>query len=221
MTSEPLVEQRVILVVDLDGELLVPLTVAEEILLALAQWEADDLLDPPERAPLRLPAPLANQEALAAVQRLYAALKPTQSLGPEHGRLLSPDGSYEHAPMSVLVLPAADIVTLSATAQALGHPALDPDVADLVVDFTRSLAVDPYARERASRTEFVSRLARVAGLLDLAPGLDTQLLVARLAANPPGLDLALTDAEEAAYRRTADRMNMMWADGSGIERYLY
>lgn len=221
MTSEPLAEPRVVLVVDLGVELLQPLAVAEEILLALSQWEADDLLDPPDRDPLRLPAPLANQEALGAVQRLYAALKPTQSLGPEHGRLLAPDGSYEHAPMSVLTLPAADIQTLSATAQALGHPALDSDVADLVVDFTRSLAVDPYARERADRPSLVAGVARVAGLLDLAPTEDTRVLVARLAASPPGLDLAFTDAEEAAYRRTADRMNHMWSLGSGIERYLY
>ncbi|PZU49474.1 MAG: LuxR family transcriptional regulator, partial [Arsenicicoccus sp.] len=40
-------------------------------------------------------------------------------------------------------------------------------------------------------------------------------------ANPPGLDLALTDEEEAAYVRTADRLNRMWALGSGVDRYLY
>ena len=38
----------------------------------------------------------------------------------------------------------------------------------------------------------------------------SQLLVARLSASPPGLDLALTDAEEAAYACTLDRMTAIW-----------
>jgi hypothetical protein len=185
------------------------------------QWEEDDLLDPPERDSLHLPAPLAGRIALGAVHRLHAALKPTQSLGSEHGRLLGPDGISEHVPLTIVMLPAADIATLSATAQVLGHPALDPAIADLVDDFARSLAVDRPTGDRIDRPAFVFRMARVAGLLDLALSEDTQLLVARLAANPPGVDLALTDAEEAAYRRTADRMNQMWADGSGVARYLY
>jgi hypothetical protein len=222
MSSEPSPsDERVVLVVDLNGELLTPLQMLEEVLLALGLWEADDAEDPPERDPLHLPAPLANRVALNAVKRLHAALRPTQSLGSEHGRLLGPDGICEHAPLSIVTLPVADIATLSATAQVLGHPALDPDVANLVVDFARSFAVDVHTRGRIDRPEFVSRVARVAGLLDLAPTEDTQLLIARLAANPAGLDLALTEAEEAAYRRTADRMHMMWADTSGIEPYLY
>jgi hypothetical protein len=222
MSSHPIPAERVVLVVDLDGELLAPLRVLEEVLLALNTWAEDDDLDPPDRRdPLHLPAPLADGEALAAVQRLQAALGPTQSLGPDRGRLLSPDGSYEHAPFSVVTLPAVDIEILSAAARALGHPALSADVADLVEDYARSFAVDPYARSRTDRAEFVSKVARVAGLLDLAPTEDTQLLTARLAANPPGLDLALTTAEEAAYQRTADRMNRLWSLGSGVDRYLY
>jgi hypothetical protein len=221
MFGEPLAAQRIVLVVDLAGELLAPLATLIETLSALGTWEDDDQADPPDRDPLRLPAPLAHRVALAAVQRLYTALKPTQSLGPEHGRLLGPDGICEHAPLTVITLPAADIATLSATAQALGHPALDPAIADLVVDFARSLAVDPYTRMRIDRPEFVASVARVAGLLDLAPTAETQLLIARLAASPPEVDLALTDAEEAAYQHLAERWNTMWADGSGIDRYLY
>lgn len=217
--AEPAV--RTVLVPDLDGELLVPLRALEEILLSLGMWEDDDLEDPPEdREPLTLPAPLANGVALAAVQRLSEALRPTQSLGPERGRLLAPDGSYEHAPLSVLELAAADVEVLSATAAALGHPALDPDVADVVTTHAHTLG-GTYRVPGADRTELVSLIARLAGLLDLEATEDTLLLVERLVANPLDRDLALTAAEERAYARTADRLNHMWAHGSGIDRFLY
>src|SRR3712207_8499009 len=42
--------------------------------------------------------------SLAAVQRLLTTLAPTQSHGPGCGRLLAPDGRYEHAPMTALAL---------------------------------------------------------------------------------------------------------------------
>jgi hypothetical protein len=212
---------RTVLVPDLDGELLVPLRALEEVLLSLGLWEDDDLEDPPEdREPVRLPEPLANGVALAAVQRVAAALRPTQSLGPDHGRLLGPDGSYEHAPLTVLELPAADVATLSATAAALGHPALDPDIADVVTTHAQTLG-GTYRVPGADRTELVSLTARLAGLLDLEATDDSRLLVERLRPNPPERDLALTEEEERAYVRTADRLNAMWAHGSGIDRFLY
>jgi len=34
-------------------------------------------------------------------------------------------------------------------------------------------------------------------------------------------DVVLTDAEEAASQRTAERLNRMWALGSGLSRFLY
>ncbi len=51
------------------------------------------------------------------------------------------------------------------------------------------------------------------------PTEDTQLLVARLSANPPGLDLALTDVEEAAYTGTIDRMKAMWVHALELTRF--
>jgi hypothetical protein len=211
--------QRTVLVIDLDGELLAPLRAAEEILLTVGAWEDDDRENPtPGTEPLRLPAPLAGRVALAAVRRLLTALASTQSRPPGDGRLLAPDGRYEHAPLAVLTLPVADIDLLSATAAALGHPGLAPDVADLVGTFAGQLGG---GYRRTDRTGLVSLLARLAGLLDLAPTDDTRLLTARLRTAPPGADCVLTDAEEAAYARTADRMNQMWAHGSGIDRYLY
>lgn len=211
--------QRTVLVVDLDGDLLAPLRATEEILLTLGAWEDDDRENPAaDTEPLRLPAPLAGRVALATVRRLLTALAPTQSRAPGDGRLLAPGGRYEHAPLSVLTLPAVDIDILSATAAALGHPGLDPDIADLVDTFAGQLG-DCY--RRTDRTGLVSLLARLAGLLDLACTDDARLLTARPRGTPPGADCVLSDAEEAAYARIADRMNHMWAHGSGIDRYLY
>jgi hypothetical protein len=192
------------------------LAVLEELLADLAAWEESDVVDPPEtRAPLRLPAPLAGGVALAAVRRLAAALGPTQCLSWERGRLLGPDGSYAHTPLSVLILRSADIELLAATARALGRPGLEPDLVDVLTAYADRFAAQLAGRHTpADRVEFVVGLAGLAGLLDLAPTGATQLLVARLSASPPGLDLALTDAEEAAYAATAARINTLWAAGS-------
>ncbi|SDY74128.1 hypothetical protein SAMN05661080_04458 [Modestobacter sp. DSM 44400] len=218
-SDETAAGRRTVLVVDLDGEPLAPLRALEEILLCLGMWEDDDRRAPGTGTePLRVPAPLAGRVALAAVQRLLTALAPTQSRRPGCGRLLAPDGRYEHAPLTVLTLPAADINVLSATADALGHPRLNPEIADLASTFAEQLGS---GYRRTDRTDLVSLLARLACLLDLAPTDDTRLLIARLRATPPGTDCVLSDAEEAAHARTADRMNHMWAHGSSIDRYLY
>jgi hypothetical protein len=215
-TGEERLGRRVVLVVDLDGQPLAVLSVLEELLADLAAWEESDATDPPHhRAPLRLPAPLAGGVALAAVRRLAAALGPTQCLGWERGRLLAFDGSHTHPPLSVLTLPSADIALLSATASALGRPGLEPDLVDVLTAYADRLTDQLAGRHTpADRARFVARIAALAGLLDLAPTAATQLLIARLAASPPGLDLALTDTEEAAYAATAARINTLWAAGS-------
>ena len=177
----------------------------------------------PEGSGHRHPAAAAagatgDRVALAAVQRMLAALAPTQSRGPGRGRLLAPDGRHEHAPLTALPLPAADIDLLSATAAALGHPGLNPDIGELVDAHAEQL---PSGHRRTEPTKLVSLLARLTGLLDLAPTDDIRLLTARLGATPPGTDCVLSDAEEAAHAQTADRMNHISARGSGIDRYLY
>lgn len=222
MTSAPTgdqwPDQRAVLVADLDGEPLTVLSMLEELLRDLAAWEESDAVDPPEtREALRLPAPLAGGVALAAVRRLADALKSTQCPGPERGRLLSPNGSYAHTPLSVLILCSADIEILAATARALGRPGLEPDLVDVLTAYADRFVGQLAGRHtRADRAEFVVGIAGLAGLLDLAPTAATQLLVARLSASPPGLDLALTDAEEAAYVGTLDRMTAMWPHGAEL-----
>ena len=217
MTSAPIgdqrPEQRAVLIADLGGAPLIVLSVLEELLRDLAAWEESDAVDPPQtRRALRLPAPLAGGVALVTVRRLADALQSTQCLGSERGRLLGPDGSYAHTPLSVLILRSADIDILAATAHALGRPGLEPDLVDVLTAYADRFADQLAGRHTPTdRAEFVIGIAGLAGLLDLAPTEATQLLVARLSASPPGLDLALTDAEEAAYACTLDRMTAMWS----------
>src|SRR4051812_36226136 len=141
-TGEERLGRRVVLVLDLDGQPVAVLAVLAELLADLAAWEESDATDPPDtRAPLRLPAPLAGGVALAAVRRLVTALGPTQCPGWARGRLLAPDGSYAHPALSVLTLPSADVALLSATAQILGRPGLEPDLVDVLTGYADRLTV--------------------------------------------------------------------------------
>src|SRR5690348_14925924 len=84
------------LVPDFDDELTGALNQIEELLLEVAGWEDED----PEVA---WPPPLANGAALRAVQRIWATVAPTQGkrarAAGHTGRLLAPDGRYEHMPL--------------------------------------------------------------------------------------------------------------------------
>ena len=198
------------LVVDLDGEPLAPLRALEEILLCLGTWEDDDRQDPrADTEPLRLPAPLADRVALAVAQRLLATLAPTQSRGSGCGRLLAPNGRYEHVPLTMLTLPAADIDLLCAMPPPSATPA-----------GRRHRRTGRRVCRSARRRLPLGRPHRT-GLAPCAAGrparplptADTRLLTTRLPAIPPGADCVLSGAEEAAHARTADRMNHIWAHG--------
>lgn len=63
-------------------------------------------------------------------------------------------------------------------------------------------------------------VARVHGLLDLAPTADCTRL-ATLVAAAGDTDLVLTAADEAAYNRTVDRFNNIWALRNGLDFFLY
>jgi hypothetical protein len=85
---------RTVLVADLDDELLVPLRALEKVLLSLAVWEDNDREDPPQdRAPVALPAPLADGVALVGVQRLAAALGPPSPAGSSWAGCSAPTGA--------------------------------------------------------------------------------------------------------------------------------
>ncbi len=54
---------------------------------------------------------------------------------------------------------------------------------------------------------------------DTAP--DTAVLRWPLTLAASGLDVALTEAQEAVYQRLASRFNAIWADGSALDAFLY
>ena len=96
---------------DLDDELTAALTHVEELLLEVAAWEEDD----PGAA---WPPPLACGQALEAVRRTWDAVAPTQgeraAAAGRTGRLLAPDGRYEHAPLRLVDVGQADVDALAA-----------------------------------------------------------------------------------------------------------
>lgn len=209
------VPQRTCAVPDLGGELLDPLHVTAEVLLGLAGWESDGGNGDGLGAPL--PPPLAHNRALDAVQRLLRALASTQGRDSARGRLLAPDGRYEHAPVTFIDVATDDIATIAAAARMIGSPSASEDLCDAVEEI--SGAVYPLAA--MTRAELASGLARITGLLDLAWTPELERLHTRLSHTGPGQDVTLTIEEEAAYQATADRFNAMWALGSGIDRFIY
>jgi hypothetical protein len=216
------------LIPDLDDELCRVLDQVEEVLLTLAEWEAD-----PD-APAVLPEALARRAALGAVQRLHDAISPTQTLldergaeiepridGAGAGRILGPDGDYQHRPLRLVRVAAADLDVLSAAAAALGLAlALDPhsELADAITAGAEAAGMG--YRPPPTPTEVVAGLARVLGVLDLEVTLDTMLLTARLEA-AAGADVVLTRSEELAYEQLAARFNGLWAADDGVTPFLY
>jgi len=157
--------------------------------------------------------------ALQALRRVADTVRPTQT-NPEAwtgGRVLRPDGRYEHTPLRFIRLRAADIAALSAAAAALGEPVRSDEVAEALRMHAAHRPVDPRAADPV--TGLVSLVSRVAGLLDLAWTEDAELLRARL--EHTAGDVVLTVAEEAAYQRTVTRLNGIWALGSGLDRFSY
>lgn len=205
------------LIPDLDDELCHTLNQVEELLLTLAQWEQDD-------EPLDLPAPVARRRALDALNHVQAVISPTQTRTGRPaptGRLLGPDGHYEHRPLRLVRLTTDDLAVLAATAAVLGQAlATDPhgEVAEALTAGAHAAAGEYGPSPRP--VDLVEALSRIHGILDLAPTQDSTRL-AELVATSGDHDLILTADDEAAYTRTADRFNAMWALSSSLDRFLY
>lgn len=190
----------------------VALASVEELLLTLAAWEDED-------PGLGLPPPLAGQAALRAARRLWTALTPTQGdralQAGRTGRLLGPDGRYEHLPFRLAEVDPADVAE---AARELGSPSASDPGRDAV----KAGADIAYGcHDEASCQQLVMRAAQIAGLLDLAETTDTTVLRELLETAGPAVDVALTVDAEAAYQRLAERFDQMRALGSGISRFLY
>jgi len=202
------------LVPDLDEELTSALNQIEELLLEVAGWEDED----PEVA---WPPPLAGGAALEAVQRLWAAVASTQGeraqAAGRTGRLVAPDGRYEHMPLRLADIDAADVAALAAAAAVFGDPRA-PDHVQEALEHAAGLAYS--TGDDKGRTRLVMTAAQLAGLLDLAPDRDTEILTALIEDAGPG-DVILSSSSEAAYQRYATRANAMWSLGDPLARYLY
>jgi hypothetical protein len=220
-------DERRVLVPDLVGAPLATLRVLEEALLMLDAWE----VDPDD--PIDLPAAIAGGTGIDLIDRLRTVLVPTQRQSARtHGRLLAPfgeprgrhtgPGHDEYVPLTEIRVSAGDIAALSAIAQALGHPALDPLIGHGINELagTDRWPTLPTLPPLPVLPVLVEGTARLAGLLDLAWTPDAQLLAPALSRRGPGRDVVLTEIEHACYERVADRINAM-AIGDTLSPWLY
>jgi hypothetical protein len=207
-----------VLVPDLDDELVHALHQLEELLLTLAAWERD----PDE--PARLPEPLAGEVALAAVRAVWAGVRPTQSVGdrPAYpGRLLGPDGRYEHRPLRLALLDPADVAVLSRAGQVLGLALATQPHGELAEAMAAGAEAALSYGPVPTPGELVETIARVTGVLTPPDTGDTRVLAELLADAGHDQDIVLTTTQETAYQRITDQLNGVWALGSGLTRFTY
>ncbi len=210
------------LIPDLDDELCHALGQIEELLLTLSVWEDD----PDGLA--ELPDPLAGRVALDALNRVQDAIGPTQTRtarpAPDGGRLLGPDGRYEHRPLRLVAIDPGDLRILGEAAAQLGRALATNPHGELVEAMAAGAeAAAPTFGPTPEPVELVEALARGLGVLDLAAtdtAGDTRVMVALLT-DAAGADVTLSPLSEAAYQRLADRYNAMWAARDGLDRFLY
>lgn len=193
---------------DLDDELLHALAQIEELLLTLAAWEEED--------GAKFPEPFARRGALAALEEITDAVAPTQSRDerePVPGRLLAPDGHYEHLPLRFVRIPAAHLEVLEHAAQVLTLGVTHDDLAD---------ALDQHAQaNQVSGSVLAGWLSRVVSLLGLTWDDDVRRLWNAVIVHPSTSDVVLNDDEEQAYSRVAGRINALWSYGSGVDRFRF
>ena len=80
--------------------------------------------------------------------------------------------------------------------------------------------LDAFRNALSARTRLVMTAAQLAGLLDLAPDRDSEMLTA-LVDGQADIDITLTPGTEAAYQRYVTRANRMWTLADPLARYLY
>jgi hypothetical protein len=194
MTGSEPADLRV--VPDMAYEWLYVLGRLEELLLTLALWEDEGA---------QLPDPIAGRAALDALDNVYDAVRPTQSedeANPVPGRLLAPDGRYEHMPVRFVRIAGEDLSTLSHAAQVL-----------LTAAGESAGAIDQHARAHGvHRTELVGSVSRLISVVGLVWDEDVRLLWSAVEPHA-GRDVALSADQEQAYQRIAGRINRLWSYG--------
>ena len=206
--------ERTVLLPDLDGEIEAALDALNEILIGLAWLFADELdADPSWQPPAELEQLQAFYDNTApiggdAFSRIFTALR---DAGEQSGRVLAPDGRYEHLPIRVVLLDDVDVARFGSVITG---------VRDLVArhDEIVTEIIEQRTAGHRSAAEVVEAVARVHQLVALDPTELTPLLVDELGDGHG--DVVLSLAGEACYQTVADRLVSRYHD-SAIDRYLY
>lgn len=201
------------LIPDLDTELTTALTHIEEMLLIIAAWEHDEPGIP-------WPEPIVGGRALAAVRRLWDAVAPTQghrTAARHAGRILAPDGRYEHIPLRLAAIHPADTATLTEAVAAFTSPD-GPDHVRQALEHGAEIAYGDDSDQACTRLLYTT--GRLARLLGMPSDHDGELLAALIAA-AAGRDIVLSPDGEQAYRRYAARANGAWQAGDKIHQWEY
>lgn len=170
----------------------------------------------PDSDPWQLPAPFDADRADSAADRIAEALSARAiSAGPE---IYAPDGRYQHTPIRAVTLDRSDLATLTEAwrvcARAIS-PDADPsalDLSELLDGLTLSDAVS------VSGAQAVDQLGRLVRLLTTKDE-DTRVLLDLVTGQSD--DVTLTDEQEAAYRRAADRWTETISSGDHLHRYVF
>ena len=105
-----------------------------------------------------------------APRRIWNAVAPTQgeraAKAGRTGRLLAPDGRYEHAPLRLVDIGQADVDALAAAAAAFGDPHA-PDHVRQALEHGTGIAYHDSGDH--ARTRLVMTAAQLAGLLTWPP----------------------------------------------------
>jgi hypothetical protein len=182
-----MLDTRLVAIPDTDGQLLHLLSRLGEVLVALAMVEPDDLP----------PAVGLGPDAVEAVRRAWSAVD--QAERAPTPRLVAADGRFELIPLRFVELREVDLARI-AQAVTILRLALQP-AGDVVV----SEALDRVMSNSPDGPgTLVADFARSHALLDLGGDDDTRLLVERLTGATGRV--VFTPAEEASYRRVADRV---------------
>jgi len=202
------------------GELAAALAMFEELAQTLHVWEQD--AQKPDGDRWRPPPPCSPQTLIPVHDRLWEALRPTQSreqrLGPGLDRVdVEPDGpqwrtisGYQLAALTFVDLHTCDLDALGALGAALTGPGLDSGVRDAVEDVDErevdvsgiwSTAVREAERQTRGVTSSVARLnALLTASIDPA---DLALLRDTRAATTDGQSVRLDLRAEAAWHHVA------------------
>lgn len=199
---------------DLDGEIEVTMEAFNEILIGLAWLFADELdadpswQPPPELEQLQAFYDNAGPIGGDAFSRISTALR---DAGERPGRVLAPDGRYEHLPIRVVVLDNDDVARFGTVATG---------VSDLVArhDEIVTEIIEQRTDGRRTAAEVIEAVARVHQLVAMEPTEFSPLLVDELGDGHG--DVVLSLAGEACYQTVADGLVSRYHD-SAIDRYLY